>query len=187
MRRTRLKGLPPIGIPTATTSTYRLNLQEIFDRFVAKYYADEKIKWRVEWGQNMTTNSAITDFQERAIKVSTFFYKRLYKEDVSGNKLAYTKDLEETILNEIIHVYLYFQPGNDSLMHEENVQHGECFVTDMDRMNGLLENGLLISVDHPAADKLIKIFKYSCTNCKNKISRSRNVDPTNLNVWLSVS
>ena len=123
----------------------------------------------------MTRNSALINFQDRSFKVSTLIYKRLYQEDDSGNKVTYTKDLEETIIHELIHVYLYLKHGNDQDLQEENAQHGECFVTEMGRMNDILENGLLISVDHEAADQQITCFKYSCKNCKKQISRSRNV------------
>ena len=84
MPRIRSKGLPPVSIPAVdVVSTYRLDLQKIFDQHAAKYYKDAKIKWLVLWGDNMTRTSAFTNFEDRVVKVSKFIHKRLYEKDDS--------------------------------------------------------------------------------------------------------
>lgn len=190
-RITRSKGLPKKDLPTVKKSGYEVPLKEIYQRLVLQYYPKEELKWDIKWGENMNANSAVTCIRKRVILISKYVYKRLYAKFISENKSAYKahklykQDLEETILHEIIHVYLYLEHGKAFPEYKDNINHGKCFLAEMKRLNGLLENGYSISVDHPAADKIIKRYKYYCTTCKIKITRSKKFKPTDLNDWYS--
>ena len=131
-------------IPQATPSGYKLDLREMYRRLVDKYYPGEHLKWGIDWGHNMTTNSAYTCFRDRDVKVSRYVYKRLYYEDDSENKWRYKKDLEETLLHEMIHVYLYYKYDKKRPWYDENIKHGPSFITEMNRLNDLLENGFYL-------------------------------------------
>ena len=91
-RTTRSQGLPPTNLPPATPSGYKVDLPHMYQRLVDTYYTNDDLKWRIEWGHNMTANSAVTCFRNRVIKVSMYIYKKLYEQDDSENNSAYKLD-----------------------------------------------------------------------------------------------
>lgn len=182
--RTRSHGPPTMPIPPQIPDTFEINLQSIYNELCSKYYPNVHLNWLIIWGDRMCRSSSTTNFEHRNTKFSRLIFKVIYDNDVTPDKSTYIREVNETLLHEIVHLYLHYK--NNFQLHEENTSHKECFIQEMKLLNSRLDNGLEVTIDHPAADAIIKYYYFACKYCTSIIERTRKVKERNINKFCAL-